>query len=180
MGTCFEKSPKKKMRVINKINSNNSNTNGKNTSTNNLNENNPNENNQTNINNKTQNKPKIVEENNDYNTNRPIKISKFKKGNNNNNNQNLQNNTIIKNNNINSNNAKIYNNDNNIYNNKINDDNYESENIKKSILKLKSEKKNNLHIQKTLIENTFNCNYKINLKITIKRVSFQSDFRIRN
>ena len=189
MGTCFEKSPKRKIRVNNKINSNNSNTNGKNRTTNNLNENNPNENNQTNINNKTQNKPKIVEQNNDSNTNRTIKISKFKKGNNNlnpnnnnnnnNNNKNLQNNTIIKNNNINSDDAKIYNNDNNINNSKINDDNYESENIKKSILKLKSEEKNNLHIQKTLIENTFNCNYKINLKITIKRVSFQSDFRIR-
>ena len=43
---------------------------------------------------------------------------------------------------------------------------------------MKSEEKNNLHIQKTLIENTFNCHYKINLKITIKRVSSKSDFQI--
>ena len=172
MGTCFE-NPKEKTKRY--IRSNNSNINEKN-----LSANKSNENNKSDINIKKQNKPKIVEQNNGSNTNRSLEISKFNKENDNIN-KNIPNNIKgINNNNSNipnnNNNTKMYNN--NINNNEIKDDNFDSENIKKSILKLKSEEKNNLHIQKTLNEKTFNCNYKINLKITIKRVSSKSDFKI--
>ena len=197
MGACFEDKTKKSVKVNQKkYPTNNLNSNVKNISSSNLNENNQkqsNENKQQDINIKIQNKSKNVQQNYGPNTNVPLEISKFNKGNNNvnlnnntnnqnnnnnpnNNNQNILNNTNTQSNNNNSNNAIIFNNESNIDNNKIKE---ESENIKKSILKLKSAEKNNLHIQKTLFEKTFNCKYKIVLKITIKKVSSKSNFEIR-
>ena len=53
------------------------------------------------------------------------------------------------------------------------------EDIKKSLLILKSEDTMKVHIEKNSAEKTFNSKYQINLKVTIKRVKSMSDFKIK-
>ena len=164
MGACFETKKSIKANTSRKNNNNfsssNSNLNIQNISNNNI---------KTDININIPNKKR--EENNDnFNKSQNLEILKHIKDNINQNDNTKKNNNIYK---YNSNNIN-----NNANNNKENEDYFDSENIKKSLLLLKSEEKNNLHIQKTIDEKIYNCNYKIKLKITIKRVTKKSNFKI--
>ena len=63
--------------------------------------------------------------------------------------------------------------------NNNNNNDFTIEDIKKSLLILKSEDTMKVHIEKNSAEKTFNSKYQINLKITIKRVKSMSDFKIK-
>lgn len=179
MGACFEskesiKANDSRKRSNKKDSSNVSNTNNNNFSTSNSNLNSQkisNNNIKSDININIPNKKR--EENNDnFNKSQNLENFNYKKENGKIN----QNDNTKKNNNIYNDNSNNINN--NANNNKEKEDYFDSGDVEKSIQLLKSEGKNNLHIQKTLEEKIYNCNYKINLKITIKRVTKKSNFKI--